>query len=293
MRSNFVGLELIDAVLPAPGHGHVIMGNNPPVLIYQIGTHETRALVDMPKMPSAAEGGVKSHLMNVVLPDLPLCVQPSFRKALEADRFPSMPNSFLPASTNKTPGMILLGDAMNMRHPLTGGGMTVAFNDVVLVTALLSPEKVPDLEDTEAVLRQMSRFHWDRKGLTSVINILAQALYSLFAANGKQPPPSSLLPYLADEDETDDRLRTLQKGCFKYFQMGGQCVDGPVGLLAGIIRQPMVLFYHFFAVAFYSIYVMFVSRSPTKWLFTFIDSFAVFYKACVVLFPYIYSEVKS
>lgn len=193
VRSNFVGLELIDAVLPSPNHGHVIMGNNPPVLLYQIGAHETRALVDMPRMPSAAEGGVKAHLMNVVLPDLPACVQPSFRKALEAERFPSMPNSFLPASTNKTPGMILLGDAMNMRHPLTGGGMTVAFNDVVLVTALLSPENVPDLEDTEAVLRQMSKFHWDRKALTSVINILAQALYSLFAANGKPTPLSSFL----------------------------------------------------------------------------------------------------
>lgn len=168
------------------------MGNNPPVLLYQIGTHETRALVDMPKMPSSAEGGVKAHLMNVVLPDLPECVRPSFKKALEADRFPSMPNSFLPASTNKTPGMILLGDAMNMRHPLTGGGMTVAFNDVVLVTKLLSPENVPDLEDTDVVLRQMSRFHWERKALTSVINILAQALYSLFAANGML---SSLHPF--------------------------------------------------------------------------------------------------
>lgn len=169
------------------------MGNNPPVLLYQIGTHETRALVDMPKMPTAAEGGVKAHLMNVVLPDLPKCVQPSFRKALEADRFPSMPNSFLPASTNKTPGMILLGDAMNMRHPLTGGGMTVAFNDVVLVTELLSPKNVPDLEDTDAVLRQMSRFHWDRKALTSIINILAQALYSLFAANGMHQFPLPLV----------------------------------------------------------------------------------------------------
>lgn len=144
--------------------------------------------------------------MNVVLPDLPACVQPSFRKALEAERFPSMPNSFLPASTNKTPGMILLGDAMNMRHPLTGGGMTVAFNDVVLVTALLSPENVPDLEDTEAVLRQMSKFHWDRKALTSVINILAQALYSLFAANGKSTPPPHILPYLILLTETKQTI---------------------------------------------------------------------------------------
>lgn len=32
-----------------------------------------------------------------------------------------MPNGFLPPSLNKSQGMILLGDAMNIRHPLTGG----------------------------------------------------------------------------------------------------------------------------------------------------------------------------
>lgn len=78
---------------------------------------------------------------------------------------------------------------MNMRHPLTGGGMTVAFNDVVLISKLLSPENVTTFADTRLVLKQMKAFHWQRKSLSSVINILAQALYSLFAANGL---PSSL-----------------------------------------------------------------------------------------------------
>lgn len=32
-----------------------------------------------------------------------------------------MPNSFLPPSANQSNGLIVLGDAMNMRHPLTGG----------------------------------------------------------------------------------------------------------------------------------------------------------------------------
>ncbi|KAI5777678.1 squalene epoxidase-domain-containing protein [Geopyxis carbonaria] len=274
VRSTFVGLELIDAVMPNPRHGHVIMGNNPPVLLYQIGTHETRALVDMPSMPSAQSGGLKRHLREVVLPDLPKELQPSFAKAIEVERLPSMPNSFLPASTNTVPGMILLGDAMNMRHPLTGGGMTVAFNDVVLLSSMLSPEKVPDLEDTDLVLEQMRQFHWDRKGLTSVINILAQALYSLFAAD-------------------DNYLRVLQRGCFAYFQFGGQCIDGPVGLLAGIIRQPFVLFYHFFAVAFYSMWVMFMSLPLLSWPKGVVQSFGVLYKACVVIFPYIFSELKS
>lgn len=188
-RSKFWGLELIDADLPRFQHGHVVLGDSAPVLLYQIGTRETRALVDVPndlESASPARGGIKAHLRDVVLPSLPPRVQPSFAKALEAGRLRSMPNSFLPPSTQQVPGMVFLGDAMNMRHPLTGGGMTVAFNDVVLLRELLSPEKVPDLGDTGRVKAQMKIFHWRRKNLSSVINILAMALYDLFAANGKK-----------------------------------------------------------------------------------------------------------
>lgn len=187
-KSKFWGLELIDADLPRPQHGIVVLGDGAPVLLYQIGTRETRALVDVPdglESASIANGGVKAHLKNVVLPSLPKKVQPSFAAALEKGKLRSMPNSWLPPSTNRTPGMILLGDAFNMRHPLTGGGMTVALNDVVLLRELLGPYNVPDFQDTKIVLKQMRTFHWRRKNLTSVINILAQALYSLFAANGK------------------------------------------------------------------------------------------------------------
>ena len=186
-KSKFWGLELIDADLPNPMHGHVVLGDGAPVLLYQIGTHETRALVDVPEgldSTSTKNGGVKGHLRKVVLPSLPERVKPSFEKALDAGKLRSMPNSFLAPSVNRTPGMVMLGDAMNMRHPLTGGGMTVAFNDVVLLRDLLHPDVVPELGDTRKVLKQMEAFHWRRKNLTSVINVLAQALYSLFAASG-------------------------------------------------------------------------------------------------------------
>lgn len=274
VRSTFVGLELIDCALPNPNHGHVLIGNNPPVLLYQIGTHETRMLVDMPRIPTAAEGGLKKYLREKIMPDLPQCVQEPFAKAIEADRLPSMPNSFLPATTATKHGLILLGDALNMRHPLTGGGMTVAFNDVVLISELLSPQAVPDLEDTDLVLAQMSKFHWRRKHLTSIINILAQALYALFAAN-------------------DDYLRVLQNGCVSYFRRGGECISGPAGLLAGIIKRPMVLFYHFFAVALWSIFVMFKGLELWQYPAGVITSCAVFFKACAVIFPYIFSEMRS
>jgi len=276
-RSKFWGLELIDAELPRPMHGHVVLGNEAPVLLYQIGSRETRALVDVPEgldSASPAKGGVKGHLKNKVLPNLPPCVQPSFARALESGKLRSMPNSFLPPSTNRTPGMVLLGDAMNMRHPLTGGGMTVAFNDVVLLRDLLDPGLVPDFGDTRLVRQQMKTFHWRRKNLTSVINILAQALYSLFAAN-------------------DPQLKALQLGCFRYFQRGGNCVDGPVGLLAGIIRQPLVLFYHFFAVAILAIWLVWRESPLWRVPLTLISSIEIFWKACVVLFPFISSELKS
>lgn len=280
-KSKFWGLELQHETcpLPMPNHGHVILSENAPLLLYQIGSHETRALVDIPEntpTASLAQGGVKAHLSKMVVPTLPESVKPSFEAAIERGQLRSMPNSFLPPTTNRTPGLALLGDALNMRHPLTGGGMTVALNDVVLIKSLLDPGTVPDLDNTKLVLKQLQAFHWQRKNLTAVINILAQALYSLFAAN-------------------DHQLRYLQKGCFKYFQLGGNCIDGPVGLLAGIIRQPLVLFYHFFAVAFLSIWVMIcengVLGALTGW--TALQGVLIFYKACVVLFPYIWAETRS
>ncbi|KAI5282323.1 Squalene epoxidase, partial [Ascosphaera aggregata] len=68
VRSKFFGLELINAQLPAPGYGHVLLSDKPPVLLYQIGTHETRILCDVPEnLPSASvkAGGVKNHLRKV------------------------------------------------------------------------------------------------------------------------------------------------------------------------------------------------------------------------------------
>ncbi|EEQ86021.1 Squalene epoxidase [Blastomyces dermatitidis] len=275
VKSKFWGLELIDAELPRKNFGHVVLPDGPPVLLYQIGTRETRILVDIPEnLPSASvqNGGVKGHLRSVVLPSLPKCVQPSFAKALEKGGLRSMPNSFLPSTTNKTPGLVFLGDSLNMRHPLTGGGMTVAFNDVVLLRTLLSPENVPDFTNKQQVLKQMSKFHWERKGLTSVINILAQALYSLYAAN-------------------DPYLKALQLGCFRYLQMG--LVDGPIALLAGVTPRPWVLLRHFYSVAFLSIWDF--ARSQPAYMFpvTFFECFIVFWTACRVIFPYIFAEVRS
>lgn len=75
-----------------------------------------------------------------------------------------------------------LGDALNMRHPLTGGGMSVAFCDIVLCRQLL--KEIPQLGDTDAVLKASQALYLQRKNNHSfVVNVLSMALYELFAAN--------------------------------------------------------------------------------------------------------------
>ncbi|KAF5097327.1 hypothetical protein D0Z03_001431 [Geotrichum reessii] len=276
VKSNFVGMVLTDADIPAPHHGHVILGDHAPILVYQIGTHETRILCDVRgsgPLPSIASGEMKEYLLNNVLPNMPESLQPSVKIAIYEGKFRSMPNQFLP-STNPSDapdGIILLGDAWNMRHPLTGGGMTVALNDVVLLAKHLEPVK--DLADWPAVYEHLNNFYWERKKLGSVVNILAQALYSLFSADSSN-------------------LRILQRGCFQYFQRGGLCVDEPISLLSGILPQPMVLVWHFFAVAIYAIRCNFYDKGILGAPLAFVQAITALYTATVVILPFMLHELK-
>lgn len=278
VKSKFYALELVDCPFPPSGFGHVVIGKAFPVLLYQIGTHETRALIDVPeKIPAASpeKGGVRGYIRDVVIPTLPEAVRPSMEAALADGKIPkSMPNSWLPPTPQTAnPGVLVLGDAMNMRHPLTGGGMTVAFNDVVILADVLG--QVSDLGDTAAVRGAMKAFHWRRKSLSSIINVLAMALYSLFAAN-------------------DPQLAALQVGCFNYFQRG--FTEEPMGLLGGLIHRPFVLASHFFTVAFLAIYLHschLMGGSVFGFLklpLAMLDAVLILWKACVVFLPVLYRE---
>ncbi|KAF9425778.1 Squalene epoxidase, partial [Entomortierella beljakovae] len=270
--SHFVGFVMKDVQLPFPNHGHVILASPSPILMYQISERDTRILVDIPgKLPSAGSGALRSYLENTVTSQLPETVKKPFLAALETERLRSMPNSFLPPSTSSELGVILLGDAMNMRHPLTGGGMTVALNDVVYLKDYLKGDVTKDQEET---MVQMELFFWKRKELSGVVNVLAQALYSLFSGG-------------------DENLIVLREGCFSYFLMGGECITGPVGLLSGMTRRRLVLIYHFYAVALHSIWLMFHKATWSQVPATFFQAFSVMWTACVVLLPVLWSECKA
>lgn len=129
--STFVGVLVTHppdaAPVPHKHCGHVILAHPSPILIYQISSTETRVLVDVAgPMPSAANGGLAKFLREKSAPQLPALFQESFVEAVDRGDVKSMPNRTMPSSDVHREGALLLGDALNMRHPLTGGGMTVA-----------------------------------------------------------------------------------------------------------------------------------------------------------------------
>lgn len=111
--------------------------------------------------------------------------------------------------------------------------MTVALNDVVMLSELLGD--VRDFSDWDEVGEMLHKWHWGRKPLSSTINILSVALYDLFGADGKSQ--SNLLTGLFADAiiSIDEELAVLRRGCFKYFERGGECVNGPVSLLSGFV----------------------------------------------------------
>ncbi len=248
-KSKFFGMVLKNAGrdLPFANHGHVLLIKPTPTLIYPISdSGDVRILVDVPE-PVPKQEDLKDYFRRVTAPQLPGALKDLFLTALDSETvFRAMPCGKLHSDPVFRPGAMILGDGFNVRHPLTGGGMTgerigffsiffsffsvlnsklVAFNDVCLISEGLA--KLPSFKDDKAVARAQKRFFSDRKELAAQINILAQALYEVFSNDN------------------------LAAACMNYFWLGGEAVDGPMSLLGGLRSSPATLVAHFFAVAFW------------------------------------------
>ena len=235
VTSHFVGYVLKTSELPHGRKGHVILAEPSPVLFYPISSTEVRCLVDIQgPMPNKSDGSLARHMRENVAPQLPEVLRAPFLASVDEGGARSMPNKQMPAKPVFRKGCLLLGDAFNMRHPLTGGGMTVALSDVRLIQTLL--RSVPDLEDKARMGGMQRVFYAARKSHSSAINTLAGALYEVFCTR-----------------EGDEPHAIMRQACFDYLALGGDASAGPVGLLSGLDARPHVLIYHFFAVAVFGV----------------------------------------
>lgn len=222
----FLGLVLKNCKLTYPGHGHVIIAKPSPVLCYPIGSHETRVLIDFrSQQPPKKSEELIQHLNHVIGPQMPESIQPSFYEAVNEGKFKVMPNHLLAASPQLKTGAVLIGDSLNMRHPLTGGGMTVALTDISnLGNRLIG---INDFSNHDLLNQSVSEFYKTRHAQNATINILADALYGV----------------MSNED--------LKHACYDYLQRGGHFADEPISILSAVSRDFNLLIRHFFSVAFY------------------------------------------
>ncbi|CAN1777466.1 Squalene monooxygenase SE1 [Linum perenne] len=191
-----------------------VLADPSPILFYPISSTEIRCLVDVPgqKVPSIGNGEMAKYLKNVVAPQVPPELQDAFVSAVDKGNIRTMPNRSMPANPQPTPGALLMGDAFNMRHPLTGGGMTVALSDIVVLRDLLKPLR--DYHDAASLTQYLESFYTLRKPVASTINTLAGALYKVFSSS------------------PDEARKEMREACFDYLSLGGVCSSGPVALLS-------------------------------------------------------------
>ena len=264
--SHFIGIIMEDCPQFKSNFAEVIMTEENVILVYKISPHSTRALIDI---KGSVPTNLRSYLLESIVPQVPTHIRGPFLRAVENGRLRSMPNCFLAPQPKCVPGVIMLGDAFNQRHPLTGCGMTAALSDVNIWKKLLQDV---NLSDYSVVLSAVEHFHWERKSKHSyVINVLAQALYSVFSAS-------------------EPNMEILQHACFNYFQLGGECANGPISLLSVISPKPTKLIGHFFAVAFYAMYNVCTSKGWWMLPFGLIRSCSVILTACKTMFPLMISE---
>ena len=222
----FLGIILKDCGLPDPHYGHLVMGDHPPFVMYPVNSNEIRILIDFPgDKPPKINDELKKQLLSEFLPAIPEQMQKSFVRSIETGGFKMMPNHRLPAEPLNRKGAVLLGDSLNMRHPLTGGGMTAAFSDVLnLGNKLIG---IDNFDETTKLNAASQAFYETRHLGNQTINILADGLYGVV-------------------NHPD-----LQEAFFEYVKRGGKYADEPIAILAGLNKDKKLLQKHFFAVANY------------------------------------------
>ncbi|DBB08092.1 hypothetical protein WJX82_004601 [Trebouxia sp. C0006] len=267
--SHFVGLKLKGCSLPYSNFGHVVLANPSPLLFYPISSTEVRCLVDVPgdKLPSVATGALAAYLRETTAPQVPEQLRAAFLAAIDAGRLRSMLNKQMTLTPLHRPGALLLGDAFNMRHPLTGGGMTVALSDTKLLCDMLQP--LPDFTDSIATANQTAEFYTKRKPLSATINTLANALYKVFCYDG-----------VAAHEE-------MRQACFEYLKLGGIYSSGPISLLSGLAPKPSLLVMHFFMVALYGVGRLLTPRPTFKGVWM---GVMLLYVASCIIFPIVFKE---
>ena len=161
--SRMMGIALSGVQLPLEGYGHVVCGGPGPILIYRLGEHSVRVIVDVPLGYSGRD--LVALMSDSYVDWMPETLRPAFIEALREQRFLAAANALRPRVTYGNPRRILIGDAAGHYHPLTAVGMTLGFGDALAL----------------AENRNFRDFTNRRFQATRASELLAMGLYEVFA----------------------------------------------------------------------------------------------------------------
>lgn len=223
-----LGVALRHTSLPHPHHGHVFLVHPAPVLGYQISHDTTRLLIDLPQeLPVGQNQDILEYIRQHIATQLPHSLQKPLEQALHQGDYQIMQNLVMDPEIPTLDGVLHIGDALSTRHPLTGGGMTVALHDACCLTQLACFNL---FQPGPQQNRLIQTFYRNREPLAATVDMLSGALYQIFRSD---LPGQSL----------------MRNAVMRYWQMGGMAVEGPMSLLAGLNPNPYQLALHYLAVS--------------------------------------------
>ena len=162
--SRMMGIILKGVRLPLEGFGHLVCGGPGPMLMYRLGEHGVRVIVDVPLDLWTPRDRI-GFLLDSYAGLLPETLRIAFAEALRAGKFRAAVNALRPRVTYGSPYRVLIGDAAGHYHPLTAVGMTLGFGDALTLA------EDEDFRD----------FTTKRFLATRAPELLAMGLYEVFA----------------------------------------------------------------------------------------------------------------
>ncbi|ESQ31958.1 hypothetical protein EUTSA_v10005661mg [Eutrema salsugineum] len=210
--SYFVGYVSKNSRLEDPHSLHLLFSKPLPIVIYQITSDEVRCAVEISadSIPSVANGEMANFLKKTVTPKIPETgnLRATFLKGIEDGllEVKTTATKSMPARPCEKRGVIVLGDAFNMRHPIIASGMMVALSDILILRNLLKP--LPNLGNTKKVSELVKSFYIIRKPMSVTVNTLANIFSQALVAT------------------TDEAREGMRQGCFNYLSSGGFRTSG-------------------------------------------------------------------
>ncbi|XP_072043897.1 squalene monooxygenase-like [Amphiura filiformis] len=129
------------------------------------------------------------------------------------------------ANFDITPGVLVLGDAFNARHPIAASGMMVACQDIAFWWDVLK-NKVTDLTDDKSMMDHMLQFRTERHKWAFSTNVLAEVAHRL----------------LCDRDETFVRMQQFMfKSLRSMSEEERSKPNDAANIFGGVETDPKVL----------------------------------------------------